>query len=49
LWQAPGLLLTPHIGGDTTNYRGRLHSLVRDQVVRHLAGEPLTNVVEDGY
>jgi phosphoglycerate dehydrogenase-like enzyme len=49
LWSAPGLLLTPHVGGDTTNYRGRLHSLVRDQVVRHLAGEPLTNVVEDGY
>jgi phosphoglycerate dehydrogenase-like enzyme len=49
LWLAPGLLLTPHIGGDTTNYRGRLHSLVRDQVVRHLAGEPLANVVENGY
>jgi phosphoglycerate dehydrogenase-like enzyme len=49
LWSAPGLLLTPHVGGDTTNYRGRLHSLVRDQVVRHLAGEPLVNVVQDGY
>jgi phosphoglycerate dehydrogenase-like enzyme len=49
LWQAPGLLLTPHIGGDTTNYRGRLHTLVRDQVARHLAGEPLANVVENGY
>jgi phosphoglycerate dehydrogenase-like enzyme len=49
LWLAPGLLLTPHIGGDTTNYRGRLHSLVRDQVVRHLAGQPLVNMVADGY
>ena len=49
LWQAPGLLITPHIGGDTTNYRGRLHTLVRDQVVRRLAGEQLVNVVQDGY
>jgi phosphoglycerate dehydrogenase-like enzyme len=49
LWQAPGLLLTPHIGGDTTNYRGRLHTLVRDQVARHLAGQPLVNIVENGY
>jgi phosphoglycerate dehydrogenase-like enzyme len=49
LWEAPGLLLTPHIGGDTANYRGRLHRLVRDQVLRWLAGEPLANVVENGY
>src|SRR5436305_1618698 len=49
LWKAPGLLLTPHIGGDTTNYKARLHRLVREQVARRLAGEPLHNVVEDGY
>ena len=49
LWSAPGLLLTPHIGGDTTALYPRLHAFVRDQVVRHLAGEPLLNVVTDGY
>jgi phosphoglycerate dehydrogenase-like enzyme len=49
LWQAPGLLMTPHIGGDTANYRGRLHQLAQDQVRRYLAGEPLANQVSDGY
>ncbi len=49
LWQAPGLLMTPHIGGDTTNFRGRLRLLAQQQVGRYLAGEPLANLVEDGY
>jgi phosphoglycerate dehydrogenase-like enzyme len=49
LWKAPGLLLTPHVGGDTTNFRARLHRLVREQVTRRLHGEPLLNVVVDGY
>lgn len=49
LWRAPGLLLTPHTGGDTVDVYPRLRAFVRDQVVRHLAGEPLLNVVADGY
>jgi phosphoglycerate dehydrogenase-like enzyme len=49
LWQAPGLLLTPHVGGDTTALYPRLHRLVREQVERFVSGEPLANVVENGY
>jgi phosphoglycerate dehydrogenase-like enzyme len=49
LWSAPGLLLTPHIGGDVTGLYPRLHRFVREQVERHLAGEPLQNVVTGDY
>lgn len=51
LWLAPGLLMTPHIGGATTNFHLRLHTLVRDQLARYRAGQPLANVVQDqdGY
>lgn len=49
LWSAPGLLLTPHIGGDTTGLHPRLRRLVREQVERQLAGEALVNVVEGDY
>ncbi len=49
LWDAPGLLLTPHLAGDTLAAERRAFGLVGDQVRRYLAGEPLRNVVEDGY
>jgi phosphoglycerate dehydrogenase-like enzyme len=49
LWDAPGLLLTPHIGGDTTGLFARQHRFVREQVERYVAGESLVNVVHDGY
>ncbi len=49
LWDAPGLLLTPHLAGDTPAAERRAFALVGEQVRRYLAGEPLTNVVEGGY
>jgi len=50
LWSAPGLLLTPHIAGAETTGMGRVMALVRDQLARYAAGEPLLNVVGDqGY
>ena len=45
LWGAPGLLLTPHVGGNTTAMRPRALALLRDQVARLVGGEPLRNVV----
>ena len=45
LWRAPNLLLTPHIGGGTARWLDRAHALLREQVRRFLAGEPLLNVV----
>jgi phosphoglycerate dehydrogenase-like enzyme len=50
LWSAPGLLLTPHVAGATTDAAKRAMAVVRDQLARYAAGEPLRNVVGDqGY
>jgi phosphoglycerate dehydrogenase-like enzyme len=49
LWDAPGLLLTPHFAGDTLAAERRAFALVGEQVRRYLRKEPLVNVVQDGY
>ena len=49
LWSAPGLLLTPHVGGSTTGMRDRLIRLVCEQVERYRDGHSLVNVVTAGY
>ena len=45
LWDAPGVLITPHVAGGTTAMLPRIAALVRAQLVRLVAGEPLANVV----
>jgi phosphoglycerate dehydrogenase-like enzyme len=45
LWQAPGLLLTPHVGGAVTGANSRAYAIVREQLARYAAGEPLRNVI----
>ncbi|MFY1678960.1 2-hydroxyacid dehydrogenase [Streptomyces sp. WMMC905] len=45
LWRAPGLLISPHVGGPTTAFRPRAERLVADQLRRFTRGEPLLNVV----
>lgn len=45
LWDAPDVLITPHIAGGTTAMLPRVSALVRDQLRRMVAGEPLVNVV----
>ncbi|HEV2821237.1 MAG TPA: NAD(P)-dependent oxidoreductase [Solirubrobacteraceae bacterium] len=45
LWEAPGLLLTPHQAGDTERADQRALVIVRDQLQRLARGEPLHNVV----
>ncbi|WP_206340355.1 2-hydroxyacid dehydrogenase [Blastococcus litoris] len=45
LWEAPGLLLTPHVGGAVPETNARAAAAVTDQVERILAGQPLENVV----
>jgi phosphoglycerate dehydrogenase-like enzyme len=49
LWDAPNLLLTPHVGGGTTGWPRRAYALVRAQLERYLAGQELANRVERGY
>jgi phosphoglycerate dehydrogenase-like enzyme len=46
LWTAPGLLLTPHVGGAVPDTNERAAAAVTDQVTRILAGQPLVNVVD---
>ena len=50
LWSAPGLLLTPHVAGAMTTNASRVMALVKDQLARYAASEPLRHVVGDqGY
>ncbi|MEN3359101.1 MAG: hypothetical protein V7637_3083 [Mycobacteriales bacterium] len=49
LWSAPGLLLTPHVAGSVHGFPRRAYALVREQLQRWVAGEPLINRVVDGY
>jgi phosphoglycerate dehydrogenase-like enzyme len=50
LWRAPGLLLTPHVGGAVHEARDRAYQLVSGQLARLAAGEPLLNAIDDrGY
>jgi phosphoglycerate dehydrogenase-like enzyme len=49
LWSAPGVLISPHVGGATSAFWPRAHALVRDQLRRFAAEEPLLNVVTGPY
>lgn len=49
LWSSPGVLVSPHVGGNTTAFRPRALRLVVDQVRRYAAGEPLANVIAADY
>jgi phosphoglycerate dehydrogenase-like enzyme len=48
LWQAPGLLISPHVGGASSAMRPRMTRLVRTQIERMLRGDEPINVVIDG-
>jgi phosphoglycerate dehydrogenase-like enzyme len=45
LWSLPGILLTPHLAGDSEAAERRVYRLVGEQVARYVRGEPLVNVV----
>jgi phosphoglycerate dehydrogenase-like enzyme len=45
LWDAPDVLITPHVAGGTTAMLPRMAALVREQLERLVAGHPLRNVV----
>ena len=50
LWRAPGLLLTPHVGGAVYEGHERAYRVVGEQLARLAAGQPLLNVIGDrGY
>jgi phosphoglycerate dehydrogenase-like enzyme len=45
LWHAPNVLISPHVGGDTTAFPPRARALLKDQLERFAAGRELRNVV----
>ncbi|UTR82131.1 D-2-hydroxyacid dehydrogenase [Streptomyces cavourensis] len=51
LWEVPGLLVSPHLSGDTVGWRDRLGEQFVDMYELWVHGEPLPNVVdkERGY
>ncbi|MEV0329765.1 2-hydroxyacid dehydrogenase [Micromonospora echinospora] len=49
LWEMPNVLITPHVGGSVRGLLPRAYRLVAAQLRRMVAGQPLENVVTDGY
>lgn len=49
LWDAPGLFLTPHVGGYLPDGRGRAYRVAADQIAAFARGERPPNLVENGY
>ena len=45
LWRTPGVLISPHVGGQSSAFWPRMEKMVRSQLARFAAGEPLLNVV----
>ncbi len=45
LWHAPGVLISPHVGGASSAFRPRALALLRRQLHAYASGEPLDNVV----
>jgi phosphoglycerate dehydrogenase-like enzyme len=48
LWTAPGVFITPHIGGGSATFGPRARRFVTEQVHRWANGEPLLNRVDLG-
>lgn len=45
LWQAPGLIISPHVGGNSSAFLPRAQRLVSEQLDRIARGEPIINRV----
>jgi phosphoglycerate dehydrogenase-like enzyme len=46
LWKLPNVILTPHVAADTDAGRGARYAIVRENLRRYVAGEPLISVVD---
>ncbi|MHA6784870.1 2-hydroxyacid dehydrogenase [Pseudonocardia saturnea] len=49
LWAAPGLLLTPHVGGSVPGGLRRAYGVAAEQIAAFARGEQPPNLVENGY
>lgn len=48
LWNTPGVLIAPHVGGASSAMRPRIAALLRRQIQHLVAGAPFENVVLGG-
>jgi phosphoglycerate dehydrogenase-like enzyme len=46
LWRIPGVLISPHVGGNTSAFLPRARALVEKQIDRWRSGDPLEHVVQ---
>ncbi len=49
LWDAPGLLLTPHVGGSVPGGLRRAYGVAAEQIAAFARGDEPPNLVRDGY
>ena len=45
LWSAPNVIITPHVGGDSSAFNPRVRALIETQLERFASGQPLINIV----
>jgi phosphoglycerate dehydrogenase-like enzyme len=45
LWDAPGVLITPHVGGNTAGYAGRMWAVAASQITAYATGTRPSNLV----
>lgn len=45
LWSAPNLIITPHVGGDSTAFDPRARKMVQEQLARIAENKPLLNQI----
>ena len=48
LWRAKGVLISPHVGGNTTAFESRARRLIHSQLQLLAEGKPLNNVIVAG-
>ena len=46
LWRIPGVLISPHVGGNTSAFLPRARALVEKQIGRWRSGDPLAHLVQ---
>jgi len=48
LWHAPGVLISPHVGGASSAFAPRADRFIAAQLARYVAGQPLASVARHG-
>ena len=46
IWAAPGLIITPHVGGQSEKRIDRMTDLFCENIIRYRRGQPLINSVD---